>query len=145
MKLRGHHVRSSQSPFAPRKPRYFRGAKGDSPRRGFTLLEFVVALLLFGFAMSGLFPLVVMYSRALESLEQRPSQLSTHRNASVDGNAYRLANPAEWYQVGTAPYTRTASQPNAGDWVHKWYFVPSSDTASQGSDVWARKLAQVLR
>jgi prepilin-type N-terminal cleavage/methylation domain-containing protein len=111
-----------------------------APRRGFTLLEFVVALLLFGMAMSGLFPLVVMYSRALEVLEQRPSQLSGHRSAGVDDNAYRLANPAEWYQVGAAPYTRTDSQPNAGDWVHKWYLVPCSDSASRGSNVWARKL-----
>ena len=109
-------------------------------RRGFTLLEFIVALLLFGIAMSGLFPLVVMYSRVLESLEQRPSQLSLHRKADVDGNTYRGDNPTEWYQVGTPPYVRTDEQPNSGDWVHKWYLVPSSDTASTASEVWARKL-----
>jgi prepilin-type N-terminal cleavage/methylation domain-containing protein len=104
-------------------------------RRAFTLLEFVVALLLFGIAMSGLFPLVVMYSRALESLEQRPSQMSFHRNASVDGNAYRVGHPLEWYQVPANP-----ALPNSGEWVHRWYLVPFSDSAATTSNAWARKL-----
>jgi hypothetical protein len=98
-------------------------------------LEFVVALLLFGIAMSGLFPLVVMYSRVLELLEQRPNQLSAHRNADVDGKAYRVEHPAEWYQVPATP-----AVPNSGEWVHKWYLVPSSDSASPVSVAWARKL-----
>ena len=104
-------------------------------RRGFTLLEFVVAMLLFGVAMSGLFPMVVMYSRVLESLEQRPSQLSLHRNAGVDGNEYRVGHPLEWYQVPAVP-----AVPNSGEWVHKWYLVPSSDIDSDASNAWARKL-----
>jgi len=98
-------------------------------RSGFTLLEFVVALLLFGIAMSGLFPLVVMYSRTLELLEQRPKQLA------LDRLAYRVANPAEWYQVPATP-----AAPNSGEWVHKWYLVPFSDNASRASDAWVRKL-----
>ncbi len=98
-------------------------------RCGFTLLEFVVALLLFGIAMSGLFPMVVMYSRMLELLEQRPDELLLNRNQ------YRVANPSEWYQVPADP-----PKPNSGEWVHKWYLVPSSDSASDGSNAWARKL-----
>jgi prepilin-type N-terminal cleavage/methylation domain-containing protein len=104
-------------------------------RRGFTLLEFIVALLMFGIAMSALFPLVVMYSRVLESLEQRPNQLSFHRSAGVDGRDYRVAHPLEWYQVPTGP-----GAPNAGEWVHRWYLVPSSDSAARTADAWARKL-----
>jgi prepilin-type N-terminal cleavage/methylation domain-containing protein len=110
------------------------------PRRGFTLLEFTVALLLFGVAMSGLFPLVIMYSKVLESLEQRPEKLALHRNVGVDDNTYREGHLGEWYRVGTAPYTRTETVPNAGDWVHKWYLVPPSDSASSASNTWARKL-----
>lgn len=98
-------------------------------RRGFTLLEFVVALLLFGIAMSGLFPMVVMYSRMLESLEQRPNQLA------LDRLAYRVEHPLEWYQVPADPPV-----PNSGEWVHKWYLVPFSDIPSSTSSAWARKL-----
>ena len=65
--------------------------------------------------------------------------MSGHRSAGVDDNAYRLANPTEWYQ-GAGALHRSESQPNAGDWVHKWYLVPCSDTASRGSDAWSRKL-----
>jgi prepilin-type N-terminal cleavage/methylation domain-containing protein len=54
-----------------------------TPRRGFTLLEFIVALLLFGVAMSGLFPLVVMYSRVLQSLEQRPNPSCRHTDERI--------------------------------------------------------------
>lgn len=111
------------------------GCRRRAARRGFTLLEFVVALLLFGVAISGLFPLVVMYSRVLESLEQRPNQLSLHRNADVDGNKYRVERFLEWYQVPATP-----AVPNSGEWVHKWYLVPFSDSASRMSDAWTRKL-----
>jgi len=81
--------------------------------------------------MSGLFPLVVMYSRVLELLEQRPKQLA------LDRLAYREANPTEWYQVPATP-----AAPNSGEWVHKWYLVPFSDSdiAAKASDAWARKL-----
>jgi len=113
-------------------------------RCGFTLLEFVVALLLFGIAMSGLFPLVVMYSRVLELLEQRPTKLSFHRTNDAtygDNNEYRITNfTTKWYKVGTAPNTTPNTEPNFGEWVHKWYLVPSSDGASQASNAWARKL-----
>ena len=34
-------------------------------------MEFEVALIVLGLTLSGLFPVVVMYSRGLESLEQR--------------------------------------------------------------------------
>lgn len=107
-------------------------------RPGFTILEFTVALLLFGIAMSALFPLVSTYSRALELLEQRPDrvqQLSRHRYEDVDGHTYRVDHETEWYQVPASP-----AAPNSGEWVHKWYLVPFSDSDSQGADAWARKL-----
>jgi prepilin-type N-terminal cleavage/methylation domain-containing protein len=100
-------------------------------RRGFTLLELTVALLLFGIAMSGLFPLVVMYSRVLKSLEQRPKPLSV----DTDSYAYRVANPTEWHQVPATP-----AAPNSGEWVRRWYLVPASDGLAPSSDAWARKL-----
>jgi prepilin-type N-terminal cleavage/methylation domain-containing protein len=40
-------------------------------RRGFSLLEFEVALVVLGIALTGLFPLTIMYSRGLEKLERR--------------------------------------------------------------------------
>lgn len=92
-------------------------------------MEFIVALLLLGIAMSGLFPLVIMYSRVLESLEQRPYHLSFQRNT------YREEHPLEWYQVPATP-----AAPNSGEWVNKWYLMPFSDSASRASDAWARKL-----
>lgn len=104
-------------------------------RRGFTLLEFVVALLLLGLALGALYPLTVSYSRIVESLEQRPSDLAQHRAADFDGKAYRLDHPQEWYQVPVSP-----AAPNSGEWVHRWYLVPSSDSGSMASTSWTRKL-----
>jgi hypothetical protein len=40
-------------------------------RHGFSLLEFEMALIVLGIALSGLFPLVVMHSRGLQLLEER--------------------------------------------------------------------------
>jgi len=113
-------------------------------RRAFTLVEMTVALLLFGLSISALFPLVVSYSKTMESLEQRPRDLSLHRTSTADNYNYRTTHGDEWYRVGTPPYTKTTSQPNAGEWVHKWYLKPFSDSATgntvKDSDGWARKL-----
>lgn len=40
-------------------------------RRGFSLLELQVAFIVFGIALTGLFPLVATYSKAMQSLERR--------------------------------------------------------------------------
>ncbi len=85
--------------------------------------------------MGSLYPLTVMYSRVLESLEQRPSQLSLHRDVNVDGGNYRQTHPEEWYRIPASP-----ALPNSGEWVHKWYLVPFSDSGSSASSSWARKL-----
>ncbi len=42
-----------------------------STRRGFSLLEFDVAMVLLGLTLAGLFPLAAMHSRVLRSLEER--------------------------------------------------------------------------
>ena len=71
----------------------FRGAKGDDhfcvgrKRAGFSLLEFEVALTLLGIGLVGLFPLVVMQSRAVHSIENR---LSSH------ASYYLVASPSVW-------------------------------------------------
>ena len=98
------------------------------------MTEFIVAMVLFGLALAGLFPMIVMQSRVIESLEQRPEKLSLHRDNSQDSHVYREAHPTEWYKV------TTSGEPDFGEWVHRWYLVPFSDAASTGSAAWARKL-----
>lgn len=121
---------------------------GRTRRRGFSLLEFLVAMLLFGVTIGGLFPLIAMYSRMLGSLEQRPDEVSRPLRSS---NAYRVAKSdpqvpafdAEWYQVSTQ-----STAPNAGEWVRKRFLVPFSDSDSNqtvdaqlsAADAWARRL-----
>jgi hypothetical protein len=97
------------------------------------MIEFIVAMMLFGIAIGGLFPLIIMYSRVVESLEQRPKELALHRSDSQDSFAYRDSNPNEWHQMAIV------GEPNLNEWVHRWYLVPFSDDASAGSDAWTRK------
>jgi prepilin-type N-terminal cleavage/methylation domain-containing protein len=96
-------------------------------RAGFTLIEFVVAMLLFGVAMSGVVSLVVMQARTLTSLEQGPKHVALHPNPDTS-NSYRTEHTEEWHQVATE-----SDEANAGEWVHKWYLVPNSHD-------WGRKL-----
>lgn len=66
-----------------------------TPRRGFTLLEFEVAMVVFGIALVGLFPLTVMHSRVLRSLEKRYSaQSEWYLAASQDRWARKLGAAA---------------------------------------------------
>ena len=62
----GHAPRAAAPGALPRRNAHRGGA-----RAGFSLLEFEVALLLLGVALTGLFPLAAVYSRGLESLERR--------------------------------------------------------------------------
>lgn len=86
-------------------------------RRGFTLLELTVALVVLGIAIAGLFPLMVVYSRALESLELRYTE---------EGNAQ-----ANWFCPVFTPNMTGTAIPREDYGV--WYLVPSTDP-------WARKL-----
>jgi prepilin-type N-terminal cleavage/methylation domain-containing protein len=114
-----------------------RGAGGEGDRRssndrracwrGFTMLELTVAMLILGIAISGIFPLVVSYSRVLESLEKRPNWLCFNPTANTE-LAYREGHPDQWYHVPDSP-----PQSNSGEWVHRWYLVPYSNP-------WERKL-----
>ena len=64
-------------------------------RAGFSLLEFEVALTLLGIGMVGLFPLVVMQSRAVRSIENRlSSQAGYYLVASSNAWARKLGAPA---------------------------------------------------
>jgi hypothetical protein len=92
------------------------------------MLEFIVAIVLLGITISGLFPLAVTYARILYSLEQRPRQLCLHPNPDLSFS-YRTSHSAEWYQVPTTP-----AAPNSGEWVHRWYLKPPS------TNEWAYKL-----
>lgn len=69
-------------------------------RRGFSLLEFMVAMLLFGLTITGLFPLVVMYSRTVQSLEQRPNALARRAGGWVHQSYFVPAtNPSSPYSA----------------------------------------------
>lgn len=92
----------------------------NAVRRGFTLVEFVVAMVLFGIAMSGLFPLVVMHSRVLQSLERRDAMERVGSDVPV---------VFKWYLV---PFSDRDSQ-GADAWARKLgagalvkYTAPSS-------------------
>jgi prepilin-type N-terminal cleavage/methylation domain-containing protein len=56
-------------------------------RRGFTLLEFEVALVVLGITLSGVLPLVVMHSRGVEAMEKR---------YSAAGQWYVSPSPDAW-------------------------------------------------
>jgi prepilin-type N-terminal cleavage/methylation domain-containing protein len=87
-------------------------------RRGFTLLELVVALVVLGIALTGLFPLMVVHSRALESLELRYTDTGNQHD--------------NWY-CPVLPPDKTAFGVIAREDYGNWYLIPSADP-------WARKL-----
>jgi prepilin-type N-terminal cleavage/methylation domain-containing protein len=84
----------------------------DAARRAFTFTEFLVALIVFGVALSGLLPLVAILSRELQPW--RPSTAS----------AYKCSSPA---RDGNGTGADLAYE------RHTWYLTPSSDA-------WMRKL-----
>jgi prepilin-type N-terminal cleavage/methylation domain-containing protein len=87
-------------------------------RRGFTMLEFIVAMVVLSIALTGMFPLMVVQSRNLESLELRYSE---------QGN-----KKTDWVCPVFTPDLEGAvvlSREDYGD----WYLIPSTDP-------WARKL-----
>ena len=96
--------------FRSAKAALFRGAKADNcfclgpTRAGFSLLEFEVALTLLGIGLVGLFPLVVMQSRAVRSIEKRLSSQATY---------YLVASPNVWAQKLGAPAQLSTTPPAA--------------------------------
>jgi type II secretory pathway pseudopilin PulG len=88
------------APVARTKP-YQRAHRGPA-RRGFSLLEFEVALIVLGIAFSGMFPLAVMYSRGLEALERR---------TCVGGTWYIVPSSLEWARKLGASASITSVDP----------------------------------
>ena len=84
-------------------------------RSGYTLLELVVAMTVLGIALTGLFPLMVMQSRTIESLEL---QYTSQGNGNTP--VFRPQLTATVDAVGRTNYGI-------------WYLIPSADP-------WARKL-----
>jgi prepilin-type N-terminal cleavage/methylation domain-containing protein len=108
-------------------------------QRGFTMIEVVVAMVVFGIALTGLLPLLVLLSRDLQPL----------RKINPDGTAkYRCTSPA---RDGNVNSEDPASPPIYAR--HIWYVTPCDDafhnppldpphTASQiaSQNAWVRKL-----
>ena len=73
-------------------------------KRGFSLLEFQVALVLLGIALTGLFPLVAVYSKGIATLEGRlPLQAVCYVVPSLDPWARKLGAAAEVTAIPPAP------------------------------------------
>jgi hypothetical protein len=74
------------------------------PRRAFSLIEFNAALVLLGIAFTGMFPLVVMQSRGLRSLEKRYARTGDWYLApSTDLWARKLGASASLVQTDPGP------------------------------------------
>jgi prepilin-type N-terminal cleavage/methylation domain-containing protein len=82
-------------------------------RRGFSLLEFIVALVVLGIALTGLFPLAIVCSRTVTNLEACNPETGRWQ-LSAAGSQWTFHDP-----LGQRP--------------DMWYLVPSTDE-------WARKL-----
>jgi prepilin-type N-terminal cleavage/methylation domain-containing protein len=86
-------------------------------RSGFTMLEFIVAMIVLGIALTGLLPLEIMQSRVIESLELR---------YTAKGNQTNLDLNHEW----NSPVLRgqiDSEEPIPREDYGNWYMIPSSD------------------
>ena len=90
-------------------------------RPGFTFLEFLVAMVVLGIALTGLFPLMVVCSRGVESLELRYTEQGNKNN-----NWFSPVYRTDTAGAGVIPREDYGT----------WYMIPSSDS-------WARKLGAV--
>lgn len=105
---------------APYNPMARNAWRGAAPGRGgYTFLELIVAMMVFGVALAGMFPLLVLLSRDLQPLERRAS----------DGSTYNCTTPArDGVKTGEGlTYTQ-----------HTWYLTPFDQP-------WARKLGAGVR
>lgn len=85
-------------------------------RTGFSLLELQVSFVLFGIALAGLGPLVVMQSRQLQRLETRFDGQTTHYLVASDSDwARKLGVPASIRTEDPGPGTVAATLIDDGD------------------------------
>jgi prepilin-type N-terminal cleavage/methylation domain-containing protein len=91
-------------------------------RRGFSFLEFLVAMVVLGIALTGLFPLMVICSRGVETLELRYTN-----QGNKTGN---------WFSPVFRPNTDNITLREERENYGTWYLVPPTDP-------WARRLGAV--
>jgi prepilin-type N-terminal cleavage/methylation domain-containing protein len=72
-------------------------------RLGFTMLEFVVAMIVLGIALTGLLPLEIMQSRVVESLELRYTESGHQVNLDKDRNWNSPVMPADIQSFEVVP------------------------------------------
>jgi prepilin-type N-terminal cleavage/methylation domain-containing protein len=94
-----------------------RQLRSATVRRGFTLLEFVVALVVLGVAMAGMFPLLAVLSRNIQPIRKKVS-------SNPDTYTYVCPTPARDWQSDAKRST--------------WYVLPFDEP-------WARKLGASAR
>jgi prepilin-type N-terminal cleavage/methylation domain-containing protein len=91
-------------------------------RPGFSFLEFLVAMVVLGIALTGLFPLMVICSRGVETLELRYTN-----QGNKTGN---------WFSPVFRPNTDNVTLREERENYGTWYLVPPSDP-------WAKRLGAV--
>ncbi|NLF07262.1 MAG: prepilin-type N-terminal cleavage/methylation domain-containing protein [Pirellulaceae bacterium] len=95
----------------------------DVPRRqGYTFIEFTAAMVVLGVAMAGIYPLVVMQSRAIESLELRYADYENGVNSDKP-----------WFAPIHRPYLEENITAEDREDYGVWYLKPDDDP-------WARKI-----
>ncbi len=109
--------------FAPMSGRQF-GAPRRRTTRGFTFLEFTVALVVLGIALAGLFPLLAITSRGLQPIK--------NDSACAHGTPAR-----DWGKNSTDDASINPLQQNQR---HCWYVTPYNY-----DDPWLRKLGASAR
>lgn len=125
--MRARHV---QKPLAKPGRRNQRPCGGR--RSGFSMLELEVALVVFGFGLTGLCPLMVMHSRQLKKLEERFSPQNTY---------YLIPSSEIWARkLGGAASLATAdttSQPPTGQILVKDVQILSVEKSLESEEVTA--------
>jgi prepilin-type N-terminal cleavage/methylation domain-containing protein len=109
-------------------------ANGRASRRGFTFLEFLVALVVLGVALSGLLPLIAITSRHLQ-----PPKPVLFNNA--DGSKTTVADcrsPARDWWASSSDYDADTHVQSRQNWLMTPYLSFASGTVT--ADPWMRKL-----
>lgn len=109
----------------------------SSPRCGFTLVEFIVAMVVLGVALAGMFPLLIVQSRTLESLELRYTEKGSEINQGKS-----------WFSPVHRPYLGDNRIPRGErENYGVWYLIPAEYDLPpnygqnvKARDAWARKL-----
>src|SRR3989304_5671051 len=100
----GPFTATANSPLTPHPSPLTPYSSPLAPRRGFSLLELQVAFVLFGIALAGLGPLVVMQSRQLQRLEARFNDQTTYYLVpSTHAWARKLGAAASLQAAGPGP------------------------------------------